>query len=261
MEYRPIAMKVFIVILSVALLQGITLFGNESEVDPAYEYQLTGEGVDLHFKVVKDPVFPQTLLHKGFVNGHVTIELEINYDGELRDWLVTRATHREFAEAVEKVIGQWKFAPPMRNGKPISVTTAIEVKFRSSGGVFTFDISYGLVDLLMNNRGFDSRDAIKVAKVEDLDAYPEPIKTVNPIVSKKLIAQSDHTLGVFRFYIDTEGRVRLPHVDRVEGKIDIRLLEAAQDALEQWRFKPLTSKGRKVIVEVVQPFSFNSNGS
>ena len=49
---------------------------------------------------------------------------------------------------------------------------------------------------------------------------------------------------MFRFFIDTKGEVRLAHVDHVEGEIDVRLLEVAQDALEQWQFSPPTVNGK-----------------
>jgi hypothetical protein len=46
-------------------------------------------------------------------------------------------------------------------------------------------------------------------------------------------------------------------VDHVRGgKVDVRLLEAAQDALEEWEFAPPTVRGKRVIVELKQPFLF-----
>ena len=255
------AMKTIIAILSVALLYSSASFGNETEGDPAYDYNLTGDGVTLQFKVVRDPVFPQSLRNKGMNWGQVTIQVDIDYTGELRDWLVTEASHKDFADAVEKVVGQWKFAPPIWKEKPISVIGAIDIKFRAQGDVISLDISSGISDLRRSHGRSSSLERIETAKFEDLDTYPELIKSVKPIVSHKLINNHDNTTGVFSFYIDTEGYVRLAHINRTEGKIDIRLLEAAQDALEQWRFTPPTRKGRKVIVEVSQPFTFNKNGS
>lgn len=254
-------MKALIAILSVALLYSPAMFGDDSEVEPEYDYNLTGDGVTLQFKVVRDPIFPQPLRNKGMTWGHVTIQVDIDYTGELRDWLVTEASHKGFAEAVERVVGQWKFAPPIWKEKPISVIGAIEIKFRAQGDVVSLDISSGISDLRGSQNRSSSLERIETADFDDLDTFPERIKTVKPIVSQKLINKHDNTTGVFSFYIDTEGYVRLPHINRTEGKIDIRLLEAAQDALEQWRFTPPTRKGRKVIVEVSQPFTFNKNGS
>lgn len=258
---HPKAIKAFIAILSVVLLYSPAAFGSETEVDPAYDYNLTGDGVDLQFKVVRDPIFPQSLRSKGMNWGHVTIQVDIDYTGELRDWLVTQASHKNFAEAVEKVVGQWKFASPIWKGKPISIIGAIDITFRARGDIISLDISSGISDLRGNQGRSSSLERIETANFDDLDTYPELIKSINPIVSQNLIDKHDNTTGVFSFYIDTEGYVRLPHINRTEGKIDIRLLEAAQDALEQWRFTPPTKKGRKVIVEVSQPFTFNKNGS
>ncbi|MBT5813722.1 MAG: hypothetical protein HOI15_05145 [Opitutales bacterium] len=254
-------MKTFIVILSVTLFLLPSLFSIENEVDPAYEYNLTGDGVDLQFKVIKEPIFPISLRNRGLTWGHVTIHVDIDYSGELRDWLVTQASHKDFAKEVESVIGQWKFAPPMWKGKPISIIGAIDINFRSQGDVVSLNISSGIADVIMKYSNPSPIDRIEIVEFDQLDTYPELIKTVKPLVPKRLNAKHRNTVGIFTFYIDTEGYVRLPHIDRIEGKIDIRLLEAAQDALEQWRFNPPTSKGRKVIVAVSQPFVFGENGS
>ena len=237
-------------------------WAQDSETDESpFVYNITGEGVDLHFKVIKEPVFPLTLKSKGMNEGSVTVLLEIDYLGELRDWLVTEASHKDFGRAVDDVVGSWKFEPPMWNGKPISIVSAIEIRFKASGNVVSLDITNSIAEIY-TGIGASSFDSIKVADFDDLDEFPELVKVVKPVVPKKLLGKNGRKqkLGVFRFFIDTEGRVRLAHVDRVEGKVDIRLLEAAQDALEQWRFEPPTVRGRPVIVEVAQPFTFEQNG-
>lgn len=245
-------------LLSVLLLTILapTAFALDEEM-MAYEHNLSSEDVDLFFKVVKQPRFPESLKSLGYTQGHVTMLLELHFDGELRDWIVTSANHKGFAEAIERVIEDWEFAPPKRKGKPVSLVIPIEVNFRSSGDVVSFDATSGLNHVMGIRNGFNSFDSIKIAEVDKLDHFPEPVHVVHPKVPRFLLRKSNDSYGVFKFFIDTEGRVRLPHVDHTRGgQVDVRLLEAAQDALEEWQFAPPTVKGRKVVVEVKQPFHF-----
>lgn len=231
-------------------------FSEDEEIMP-YEHELSSDDVDLQFKVVRQPQFPESLRSQGYSNGRVQMQLELHFDGELRDWIVTYASHRDFADAIERVIEDWEFAPPKRKGKPVSLIIPVEVNFRASGDVVSFNATSGLNHMMSSKYGFSSFDAIKIADVDNLDQFPEPTYVVHPKVPNSLIRKSDGSYGVFRFFIDTEGRVRLPHVDHVRGEeIDVRLLEAAQDALEEWEFNPPTVKGRKVVVELKQPFLF-----
>jgi len=232
-------------------------FSQQDEDLIAYEHNLSSDDVDLHFKVIRQPQFPESLRSAGHSKGHVRMLLELHFDGELRDWIVTSASHKDFADAIERVIEDWEFSPPKRNGKPISLVIPIEVNFRSTGDVVSFNMTDGLNHYLQ----FTSKaNAIELADVDNLDQFPEPIYVVEPKVPGSLVRKSDGSFGVFKFFIDTEGRVRLPHVDSVRGgTVDVRLLEAAQDALEEWQFAPPTVNGKRVVVQVKQPFHFTTN--
>lgn len=238
---------------------GLFSYGFSQEDDDliAYEHNLSSEDVDLHFKVIRQPKFPESLRSAGFSKGHVKMLLELHFDGELRDWIVISASHKDFADAIDRVIEDWEFSPPKRNGKPISLVIPMEVNFRSTGDVISFNVTDGLNHYL---QFADRTNSIEIADVDTLDQFPEPIHVVHPKVPLSLVEKSSGSYGVFKFYIDTEGRVRLPHVDHVSGgNVDVRLLEAAQDALEEWQFAPPTVKGKRVIVAVKQPFHFQND--
>ena len=247
--------------ISILLMIGLLfhVFGDDDDIMP-YEHSISSEDVDLLFKVMRQPKFPESLRSQGFSSGRVHLLLELHFDGELRDWIVTYASHRDFAKSIERVIEEWEFGPPKRKGKPVSLIVPVEVSFRASGDVVSFNATNGLNHMMSSQYGYSSFDTIKVADVDNLDKFPEPVYVVRPKVPNSLIRKSDGSYGVFRFFIDTEGRVRLPHVDHVRGgKVDVRLLEAAQDALEEWEFIPPTVRGKKVIVELKQPFLFQRN--
>ena len=229
---------------------------NEEQGEYTYEANLTSDDVDLLIQVVRQPLFPENLRNAGYSRGRVDMLLELHHDGELRDWLVTEANHKDFAEAVDTAIDEWEFAPPKKDGKPISLVVPIRVNFEAGSDVISFDMSAGLNHYMRLGSNYDPSQSIKIAEVDKLDKFPEPVHVVKPRAPRSWIEKNNDTVGVFRFFIDTKGEVRLAHVDHVEGEIDVRLLEVAQDALEQWQFSPPTVNGKGVVVEVKQPFHF-----
>ena len=99
--------------------------GNGEQGEYTYEANLTSDDVDLLIQVVRQPLFPENLRNAGYSRGRVDMLLELHHDGELRDWLVTEANHKDFAEAVDTAIDEWEFAPPKKDGKPISLVVPI----------------------------------------------------------------------------------------------------------------------------------------
>lgn len=247
-------MKHRLILLCLLLLPASGLLGGiETETTPGYT--LTGEDVELSIKVVKQPVFPHILKLEGFSKGQVSLLLEISYEGELLDWLVYRADHKRFVGAVEAVIADWKFSQPSRNGNPISVIARVDVNFESTGDIVSLDHFGAFQQMTKFNERY-SPHAVGIAAVAQLDAPPSAIHVAPPLIAQSLLDKHGSGICVFKFFIDTEGNVRLPHLSKVEGYVDDRLILAAQDALAQWRFVPPTIGGRAVVVEVSQPFHF-----
>ncbi len=246
------------ILLAVFCFAPFSVWANTDAVDAEETdfHKLTSEDVDFYIRVVRQPVYPATLQANGIDHGRVSVLLEINYDGELHDWIVTSADHRHFAKAVENVIEDWEFAPPMRDGKPVSLIVPVQFNFKASGDVVSFDMTAGLNHALRIGGVHDRSNQIRISTLDELDHFPEALSVVSPEAPAELFAENEDTKGVFQFFIDTEGLVRLAHVESVEGQVDIRLLEATQNALEQWRFKPPTVKGEKVVVKAKQPFHY-----
>ena len=58
------------------------------------------------------------------------------------------------------------------------------------------------------------------------------------------------------FYIDPQGRVRIPSVSRETIEANPGLAAAAVTAVSQWQFAPPVSNGKPVLVVASQDFSF-----
>lgn len=211
------------------------------------------------------PKFPLSLWERDIVTGRATIVITVNQYGGLEDWLVIEATHRDLVSPIEEVIPQWSFQPAVVGGLPVTATQKISV---------FFDVSHLKVknresasDTIMGRpyaswkRGGNAKsrkNALKLAEVDEIDRYPEVVMQYQPLISNKTLEQSLGSNVTFKFFIDTDGRVRMSTLYKVQGNPDPEAILAAHAALSSWQFKPIKSKGKPVIFEAAQTFEFSS---
>ena len=98
----------------------------------------------------------------------------------------------------------------------------------------------------------DERYSYSACRLRELDRIPIPAHVVPPTPPKGGL-RDKRTITV-EFYIDEEGRVRMPAIDREEP--DDAYAAAAVAAVEQWQFEPPTRKGLPVLVLARQDFAF-----
>lgn len=234
----------------------LTLSAAHADID---NFSLDYQGADLQIDVVRQPIFPQSLLMNGYTQGKVRVAFEVDYSGELRDWLIVESSHPSFASAVSHVFGSWQFSPPYINGQNRSVVGTLVIDFSAKGSVLSFDISSGLITQRFNEMfGYDSeRESVLHAK--ELDELPRPIESPMPSVPKDSIRKCNGARATFTFYLDEKGAVRIPALKSTDGEIELEMIVAAQDALEQWRFTPPTKNSRPARVKLAQEFVFKEN--
>jgi len=226
-----------------------------AQAEKQLDYPINSTEIELKIHAKKMPRFPIILKQKGYTKGEVELIVEIDEFGELRDHIVSKTTRNEFAEEVKKVIHAWNFDPPKWRNKTVPVITPIRVFFESTGDVVSFDLSSGLMNIIFHK----DRVTKTLVSVDDLDEFPTPKIVTSPRIPTKLFNENKGTHGVFTFYIDQLGRVRMPALEKTNGQVDVRVLVAAQDALMEWKFNPPTARGRPVIVQVSQRFQFGAN--
>ncbi|EDY84677.1 TonB family C-terminal domain protein [Verrucomicrobiia bacterium DG1235] len=240
-------------LLSACILSGLAI--SLAHAGPQ-KFEFHEYGVDLNIEVIKMPHFPNSLIADGYLEGDVKIAMDIDHDGELRDWIVIESTHPEFTESVERVIDSWRFSPPYINGENRSVVNHLNIHFESRGSVVSFDLPTSVLNVRLNQlTGFRS-EASKLSDIKELDTAPYPIAQPSPSIPKDVIQKHDGTRAVFTFYIDEAGQVRIPALSETDGEPDLGMLLATQDALSQWRFQPPTKNNRPVKVKLSQAFVF-----
>ncbi|MBD5779300.1 energy transducer TonB [Pelagicoccus sp. NFK12] len=216
----------------------------------------------LEFQITqtKDPIFPNSLKLRGFMEGNATFAIFINQFGELEDFLLVEASHIDFAKAAEKAIPDWRFSVPRVDGEVAAIASKIRINFERGNGVVYETIGY---EPLLPGSQLIKRDSesYRVYTLDELDSIPIPSYIAKPSFHDEMLEERNVVNAVFQFYIDTEGNVRIPTLREADDLVDERLLLIAQEALLQWKFEPPMRDNRPVVARAAQPFRFKKKDS
>jgi TonB family protein len=232
-------------LLSVCLAVGLAVSAR------AQMPQLRPEHVGLQIIQTDEAQFPLTLRNSWVMNGEATIAINVDNTGRLVECLVTSYSRKEFADEAVGSLKRWKFEPARLNGEPWPAVQELRFDFSRSGVVVdttTLDIVSARIEQLTQGRY-----AYRAFTLRELDRIPIPIEVVSPSAPPLKPGESKRTV-VVDFYIDEEGRVRLPSVSRVEAKDEYAA--NAQAAVKKWRFEPPLVNGHPVLVHTQQQFDF-----
>ncbi len=206
------------------------------------------------FRIIQtvQPEFPRNVDTMSLTAGEARIVFVIDQEGRLDDLLVASYTHPSFADEAVRVLRAWRYEPARQFGEPIGVRASMSFRFEAKGQVIStlaIDTMTAMFTALAGPSVVD-----RVAKPDELDAPVSATTIVRPR-HPGLGRRNDLSEGrvVLDFYIDEEGRPRMPVVLSSD---DSAFAEAAVAALTGWRFVPPTRRGRPVIVRVQQAFEF-----
>jgi outer membrane biosynthesis protein TonB len=201
---------------------------------------------------MEDPLYPNEMIAQGIHEGSTTIIVELDNAGNMTDWLAISTTKQEFVNAIGAVIKNWKFAPALRDGKPVPSGMQFSFSFHSNGYV-----SYNGVGLYLSffNGIFNPIERPLVANISQLDRMPLPLSVTQPLIDSAIPVGSRSGEITLCFFIDQNGNVRMPVL--LECKGDIRLAYAAYDAVLKWKFDIPRVNNAPVMVRAQQKFIFN----
>jgi TonB family protein len=195
--------------------------------------------------------FPSLLSDSLVMTGDATVAIRVERDGRLADCLVTGYSRKEFADTAVAALKAWRFDPPRVNGVPWSSVQEVHFDFSRTGVV----VSYSGLDIIMGqvDEMAKGRYVYRTRTLRELDRIPTPVHVVPPVSPALSGGEKKRTVAV-EFYIDEEGRVRLPTVTRAD--VGSPCAASALDAVKQWRFEPPLYRGRPTLVFVRQEFNF-----
>lgn len=196
-------------------------------------------------------VFPGAAQTKSIPEGTAVVSVAVNAQGQATDFLITSYTDKSFGLALLDHAKTVKYQAGTFRG--VSVAGRYDLGYR-----FLNRSSMGLNAVDAGRRKAEGSGAAKVqydaVEEKNLDAPLEIVEVALPKLPPGYAAPTDHPVKVFvSFYIDEEGKVRLPQVDSAAAP---ELIPGALKAVSLWAFKPATVKGSPVLVYTGRPVGF-----
>lgn len=229
----------------------VTLCGVTSALFAVSPFEPPGDNDGIAINQGDALIYPFSMTTMGILNGAAQVVVSVDANGHLSDTLVIAYTNEAFADAAVAALKRWTYEPARVRGVPRASRAYVLFTFKNDMGVMTQALP-GMADASAVRAFSDDRYRYKAYQLRDLDRIPIPAKVVSPNPPKGSVAVK-RTVTV-EFYIDDQGRVRMPAVDRAEA--DDAYAAAAVRAVEQWHFEPPVRKGRPVLVLARQDFSF-----
>ncbi len=209
------------------------------------------EQVTLKIIQTDEPQFPLALRNNPVMEGEATIAINVDSSGKLVECLVTAYSRKEFADTAVEALHRWTYEPARLNGESWPSVQELHFEFSRSGVVIDMtgqDAFSNRLDELVQGRY-----KYRAFTLRELDRIPTPIEVVSPVAPPLARGAGKRTI-VVDFYIDQEGRVRLPAVKRVEA--DDVYAASAMSAVKKWRFEAPVMGGKPVLVHTQQRFDF-----
>jgi TonB family protein len=217
-------------------------------VAPAY--------VPMSYVEAQQPLFPRKAVDLGLARGEARIAIQIDENGRLTDYVAVAYSHPAFRDAAVEALKAWTFRPAQVHGNARSATAVLDFAFKAEGVVV--DLTLDSAAEVIHYRLTPGSESYRACTLSDLDKIPTPTKIVKPAYTPEQAKESHIDHVTVDFYIDEDGRVRLPAVSRDVDEADEELCAAAVSAVEQWRFEPPVKHGSPVLVLAQQVFEFKA---
>jgi TonB family protein len=180
------------------------------------------------------PVYPEKAL-KAQHEGKVVLEVVTDSAGNVADITIAKGHHPLLNDAAIAAVQQWKYEPWLVNGKPMPVKFTVVVNFSLN----------------------DKKDKAQVKIDAPLDAAslkdkPKLIKKVEPVYPAEAKKKNLSGKVVLEGIIDKQGNVT--EITKASGHPI--LIQAAAEALKQWKYEPLIIDGKPKEVKFTVEINF-----
>lgn len=216
----------------------------------ASPFEAPGENDGVAINQTDMLAYPYLMTQSGILTGEAQVVISVDAEGKLNDLLTVGYTNIAFADAATAALKRWSYEPARVHGVPRASRAYVLFKFKNDMGVMIQKLP-SLADASLL-RSLDEHYAFTPCKLRDLDRIPIPTEVVAPVPPKGGLSAT--RVVTVEFYIDDQGRVRMPAIERSEA--DDLYAAAAVRAVEKWRFEPPLRRGRPVLVLAQQNFSF-----
>jgi TonB family protein len=164
------------------------------------------------------------------IEGKVTVEVTVTPDGKARALQVVRGLGHGLDQNALVAVRDWHFVPATLNGRPIEVTTQVDVEFSLKNAE--------LNELIANDMA---------TRIGPGVTPPQVVHRADPVYPSDMTSAKPEGSVVLDAVIPENG---IPHVIRVIRSLDWQFDEIAINALKEWRFSPAIKDGEPVKVRM-----------
>jgi len=223
-----------------------------SDFPPIPKTELSGGGLAPSEPPVRI-FFPGKAYFDGIPRGYASVAVELDIKGRAVDYLLAAYTEKYFGDALLREAKDTKYSPLLFRGVAVPARFNFGYEFRqeltvpmSSFGAFR----NRLLEVSGGQPAFKYQPVMK----DDLDSPLEFLRQSVPVYPDGFSPTKGTPDSVMvSFFIDEEGRVRIPNVDSASSPL---LVPNAIKAVHYWQFKPPVRKGKPVLVFAAFALSF-----
>lgn len=200
------------------------------------------------------PEFPDMARYDGLAEGHVTLAFRRTPSGEPQDILVLESSHPRMASAAVAAMRAWRFQPT-REPADLEVRT-VRISFRLRG-VVVFPYGKDVMQVTESGgHGLVAPKPVKVPRMQSMTQRPKALNQPMPDYPSALVAKRLEGRAAVRFFVDEDGKVRLPEIIETTAP---EFGAAALAAVAQWRYEPPKAGTRRIVAEDHWQFLFKPN--
>ncbi|HET7535586.1 MAG TPA: hypothetical protein VFJ90_03975 [Candidatus Didemnitutus sp.] len=197
--------------------------------------------------------YPGRAYYDGVAKGYATVGLMLDPQGKVVDLIVLGYTRPYFGEALLAEARKLKYSPRRLNGVAVPAPFIFTHEFRPPVEGMSLS-SFEAVD----HRSETVKGGIKLryqpCRENEVDGGSlEPLRVVVPTMPGNYPDSSKPPKVLVSFYVDEQGRVRLPNV---ESATTPELALRAIAAVQYWAFKPAKLKGENTLVYTYRSLTF-----
>jgi periplasmic protein TonB len=186
--------------------------------------------------------FPGAAAMHGAARGTAVVSVFVNADGMATDFLAVSYTDRAFGAALLEKAKTLDYQAAKLKGTAVAGRCDLNYRFETNRAIMHAQDASNFKGDRMN----EPAAAYKAVSEAKLDGDLEFTNAVLPKLPEGFNVPGEKPVKVFvTFFIDEEGRVRIPNVD---SSISPLLIPGAINAVQQWSFKPPLQKGKPVLV-------------
>jgi TonB family protein len=201
-------------------------------------------------------IIPTTIFHQRMVDPFADFVVRVGADGQMVDAVCLEATHPDLIVRARRQLERTRFQPGTIDGEPVVADMKIRVNFYHPSLELDRVVVQSGMEHVQNHIDSmkDNPFRYTVSQANELDrplAIRERGDTYVPTDEDGRNLQGQARV---EFYIDHEGRPRLPKVLETNQEI---VGEAAILTVEQWQFEPPVANRKPTVVKVQIPVNFN----